>query len=351
MTEMKKSSSAQSTLADTFESLAKELDASYRGSAISKGRAPSRTADNREGLVKKFMNAVLPVSVQSRLGALLVDSLGQVSRDVDLVLLNPWAAPVWPYEHGVVPVEGALVAVFVESDWPPPKSRGGKFPIYEQSSSAKALLKWLLKTESYAVPARRTYRVETGIWNWSGPRPSDETAGIAVTVMKNLLKNWSPFERALKNSCTLARRLGWTSPAPEFEQMDSNYEAYQRDMGAMAPNWIYLHKSRLLLIKFQARSGREPKSFDDLVMVSSTPQGVLLPIPYKQSGWNSKPLCIKKSADLGNQNFRKWGYAYFAGEIALQTLALQLAFSMDLYGKERTNFGAYLDLAKRQVSR
>jgi len=127
--------------------------------------------------------------------------------------------------------------------------------------------------------------------------------------------------------------------------MSEEYEAYQHAVGAMAPNWIYVHKPRLLLLKFQARAESEPRNYGDLVMVSSSPDGLVLPVPASQRAWSNTPECVEESSQLERQAFRKWGYAYYGGDLALQTLAFQLAFGVDLYGKERTNYGAYLKRA------
>ena len=322
-------------LEEVFDGLAKRLKDGFDVSAAAAGETPTRVSSNREWLVQEFLSAVLPVSVESRLGAVLIDSLGQHSRDTDIVLLNPWATPVWPFLHGVVPVEGVLAAVYVERDWPPRThvNADNLAPVFTQLAQAKGLLKWLSASEGYAVQARRTYRVETGMWAWLSPvsvSPKD--------VLTVLLKSWSPFESALVDSCKKARQREWTSPAPIPERMDADYEDYQRRVGAMAPNWMYLHQADLLMVKFQARAGRELCTFEDLVLVTRSPDGVVLP-PDQANG---EPVEVRESRELASEENRWWGYAFFRGERALRTLAFQLAFATDLYGKERANYAEYL---------
>ena len=348
----KKKDTSGSVLGQVFETLAKRLREDFKATNIGNHFASSRTGVNREWIVHQFFQAILPLSVEVRLGATLIDAFDQTSRDVDIVLLNPWACPIWPYAHGTVPVEGVLTAVFVESKWPPaPAKRDPKKTpsLWIQCASAKSLLKSMRPPGDYASKVRRTFRVETGVWVWSFKNKVEPD-----TVLDNLMKHKHVLNDAMKKSVKNTARKGWIGHQPgkgNNDIIDKQYLQYQAEVGAFMPNWIYLNgvegNESLLMLKIQGRhelSNRNewelvtPKSASKLQLANTKPNGYIY--------WDQKLQKSKPTNGLVGLPWDDcmWAYAFynsFNSLDPLKVLALQLAHGTTLYGRERTDYGAY----------
>lgn len=310
------------------DALAKGLHGGYEASRISGGKlAPSRTSTNREWLIQNFLVSVLPVSVHVRLGANLVDVLDQESGDVDVAVLNPWAAPVWPHQHGTVPVEGVLAAVLVESTW-----RSGV--VGEQAARTKALLKSLQGTEGYCPIRRRTFRPVVGIWCWE--RPPRSEAVVRQLMRSKGLSGW--FRESVKR----ARAANWRGPQPngEVDEMANGFAQYQWAVGSALPNWVYFHareeRERLLLLKrarydewlnSKWRASRSPAGDSFVGPVESWKRTGAMPSITAQFAWT--------------RNGSRWAYEQVRGPDGLPILVGEILDDAMAYGRERPAYRGY----------
>lgn len=322
--------------------------------------ASLRTTGNREFLVREFFEAVLPLSVKVRNGGVLIDALGGCSRDVDLVLLNPWANPVWPHLHGLIPAEGVLSAVLVETQFPPAKGKTKKgkkkLPsIWDQCISVRSLLK-SIKPGNYAHKVRRTFRVETGVWFW-GFTANGNKALQVLTGMASWRKN---FESQFKAS--LNRAADWEGPQFKTGQgievsdkMNNDYKKYQKAMG-WYPSWIYVHaekpSNRLLMVKLQGRHkyNEQGKQWETVTAGEADKKEYQVEFATEGYVWldgvTPKSACSAQDIQWSENN--AWAYAYCGGNSQgpdpLQVLAFHLARSTTSYGWERPDHGMYLKL-------
>lgn len=326
-----------SNLEKVFAGLAKLIREDFDATNIDNGFATSRTGTNREFLVIQFFQATLPLSFDVRLGATLGDALGQISRDVDIVLLNPWASPIWPLEHGIVPVEGVLTAVFIENKCPPPES------LWRQCASAKSLLRSIRPPGDYAAKIRSTFRVETAVWFWS----SSEKIR-AENVLDDIMKHKNLFDEEIEKSFTMAKEKKWVGYQPDGKtdsMEDEKYKLYQTAVGSPLPNWIYLHGSQstesLLMSKIQIRhrlrNGKwekeVPRNAAELELVNPEPNGFVF--------WEQENQKCRLTTTLDWRNCM-WAYAFYNDPDPLRVLALQLSHGTTLYGQGRIDYGAYL---------
>jgi len=323
-------------LADFFSDMQTRLTAGF-DSTFGKV-ASNRTSSNREVIVMEFLKAIAPISIAVRSGAVVIDALGQSSRDIDLVMLNPWATPVWPHLHGLVPVEGLLCGLLVEKDFTT-DSRA-----WEQAFSVKQLLKSLKSTESYKGDPTRTFRPDMGIWFWKGWNNNKFEEALRM--------NWPNAKRAWDCSLTLAKSLRWTK-AGEDVLWKAERLLHER-VGSTLPTWIYFHNDRVLAIKFQRRNAKPIARNHSHQVVPSGSEQFLLPTingGNLQFKWEEERDAVIEHLNDALENSKPtWGYALYKKKPALPTLSLHLAEEASLYGQEMVDFSRYQALVAKQYN-
>lgn len=312
---------------DFFKGLGDRLSSSYKLCSF-QNTADSRTATNREWLVGDFLNAILPVSTHVRHGAVIVDAFGNQSCDVDLVALQPWASPIWPYAHGIVPVEGVMCAILVEMGW-----RGSVESFWSQCVSLAELLKSLEKPSGYVVERRRDFHVVRGVWCWEGSLDG---------VVKNLECHAPNLRDAVLQHSRDAISKGWEGPQPvgphdpgHKTQEHENCATYHADNDGGVPSWIYVHgnepSKRFLMLKVEKR---DVLRLDKWMPIEDLPDGEIpTKLPYK-------PV-------LTDSSHPRWFYALYEYDEEkqvdpLRILAWKLSARSTSFRFERTRYEAYL---------
>lgn len=323
-------------LSDFFNDMETRLTAGFKSTFWMV--ASNRTGSNREFVVMEFLKAIAPISIAVRHGAVAIDALGQSSRDIDLVLLNPWATPVWPHLHGIVPVEGLLCGVLVERDFTT------NSPAWEQAFSVKQLLKSLRSTEGYKGDPTRTFRPDVGIWFWTGWE--DESFRNALCC------NWPNAKKGWEWSLELAESLGWTKTG---ETVDWKAEQLLHErVGGTLPTWIYFHNDKVLAVKFQKRTPKPIEQSDFYRLIPNRPEQFLLPTitdgNLKLESADEPAAVVNHVNHALESSGPTWGYALYKGKHVLPTLGLHVAEEASLYGQERVDFSRYQALVAKQYT-
>src|SRR5207249_3888920 len=104
---------------------------------------------------------MLPVATRTIHGAVFIDAHGGESGDVDVAVVAPWGAPIWPYQfHPLVPCEGVITGVFCEVA---KLSKGTD--VWRQVALARALFKSISPVLHEGRPVPRARTPNLGIWS------------------------------------------------------------------------------------------------------------------------------------------------------------------------------------------
>lgn len=369
---------------NVFEGMKHILDASFAATSVGTSkRASNRTGSNREFLVREFFPSVLPLSASVRQGGTVVSAFGEnTSRDVDILILNNWAAPIWPFLHGIVPAEGVLAAIAVERAF----NRSSLYSALGQCVSVTAHLKSIRDPAEFVRMDRRSWRPVSGVWFWAtGPkglaeadtekklRAISKILGPALRetsrslAAQSYLKDWKEYDLSFRRSL----RKGWRAPKYERQkkgdselseqkrdaQLDQNdileFQTYQQAIQAHLPRFFYFHDLGILLVHGQVRQRFEPRSdtpsrdrspgtwrlctYDEMEEVQ------LVDRPDKVWNHQERKLTLSTLEELKAAKdgpLIRSMYAVYS-KSALRVLALDLARATTSYGSERPDYHKY----------
>lgn len=328
----------------------KTLRQAYQGTSYTEhGQAASRTATNREYLVQQFFERALPVATRTVLGSVLVDSGGRRSGDVDIAVIAPWGAPIWPYHaHPLIPCEGVISAVFCEASDVGPSSG-----VWRQIANARLLFKAVDVgggRTAEDVPRGRTPNL--GLWCWGKP-----------TGAQTNLKAWMGRARMPKRS---ARRTGVRAD-PEVRELYKldptkrskllqHLEKSERPLegcpgfsvhraiavGAHTPNWIYWHDA---VSDGEYKATGKKARFAFRIHRRLKPEEGEWSTSRVMPGWRKKRHDKKSECVQSEDGQFEWRYVLIDGKNArpLKALLAYLSNQVVSYGNERPMYGAYID--------
>lgn len=307
------------TATKIFRACDETLRAAYKGSTFSGGgQAKSRTCTNRETLVRDLFERMLPLATRTIHGAMFVDAHGGESGDVDVAIVAPWGAPVWPFQaHPLVPCEGVISGVFCESSTP-----GRTAVVWSQISGARSLFKRVAPDKHTKSP--RALTPNLGLWSWAD----------AVTSAR--------FEQLLDEARDDARDsallLNAKQHAPKAIDPD-RYATRVLAAGAHTPNWVYWHGTEASRAAFAFRIHKLDSGWnDDKLMEGLDRTGTTETKVWKSSDGHYEWKYVFVTADA--QNAR-----------ALKALVAYLSTQVVLYGSESPQYGAYANTVVRRGSR
>lgn len=305
-----------------FEASDRTIREAFDGSSLSKdGAAPSRTCTNREMLVVDLFARLLPVATRTVHGAVLCDSYGAHSGDVDIAVLAPWGAPVWPYlAHPLVPCEGVITGVFVESGALAPKSS-----VWGEVARARALFKRVGRRPDSLDGVAPAFTPNLGIWCWKdAPKAARLKASLSEAETKLASRDGVTAREALKAHAIRCKPDG---------RGDDEYSARVIAAGPHTPTWFYWHGERPEGAAFAYRV--------HAVASSSS----------KTTDWNAPRMMpgLSPFADEVSEEWQVgpmfWRYNFVRSAKrpgrALRALCAYLSTQVVLYESESPSFGAY----------
>jgi len=301
-------------LTRVFKACDETLRAAYAGSSLtSQNQATTRTCANRETLVRDLLDRMLPVATRTLHGAVLVDSHGGESGDVDVAVIAPWGAPVWPFQaHPLVPCEGVIAGVFCEVSNPRPQG-----DVWRQVSRARGLFKSVAREDDDAAGSvPRGLTPNLGLWCWGD--------GVGPAQLKKILDEAHDAQR---NEELIAR-------AKRTHSSDDSaaYAARVLAVGAHAPNWFYWHGHTRENAQFAFRVHRKV--------------GGDWNAPNVMPGFSADPSSETSAWSARDGHPFEWKYIVVPGTAeeprALEALIAYLSTQVVLYGNEMPHYGSYV---------
>jgi hypothetical protein len=307
-----RSMTTDSALNKLFKACDATLREAYRGASISgAGQAKSRTCTNRETLVRDLFERMLPVATRSIHGSVFIDAHGGESGDVDVAIVAPWGAPIWPFQtHPLVPCEGVIAGVFCEASNP-----GSDADVWRQIAKARALFKCIAAVDDPGrVPRGRTPNL--GLWCWS-----DGDGATELAARLDAADDASRTQTLTAKAKTLCPSGG------DAER----YAARVLAVGAHTPNWIYWHGTTADQARFAFRVHRcagDPNWNTGGLMPGFDTAGTEQTRVWRSSGGAFEWSHIIVSADADDPR-------------ALKALVAYLSTQVVTYGNEVPHYGAY----------